>query len=90
MKKLAIASAVALFFAALSTLAMARTNQAAVRSGSAQAQPQVKIVYQGNTKSKKVHSPSCRYFNCKWCRVEFSSKQAAIDAGYAPYKKCMP
>lgn len=47
-------------------------------------------VYHGNTKSKVFHKPSCRYYNCKHCTVEFLERQEAIDSGYRPCKICKP
>lgn len=48
------------------------------------------VIYHGNTKSKIFHKPECRYYNCKACTMEFSSRQEAIDAGYRPCKVCKP
>jgi len=48
------------------------------------------IIYHGNTKSKIFHKPDCRYYNCKACTAQFSSRQEAIDAGYRPCKICNP
>lgn len=48
------------------------------------------IVYHGNTSSKIFHSPSCRYYTCKNCTRNFSSRDAAIAAGYRPCKVCRP
>ncbi len=53
-------------------------------------QPVTAATYHGNTKSKIFHSSGCRYYNCKACTAVFRSRQAAIDAGYRPCKKCRP
>lgn len=49
-----------------------------------------KSVYHGNSKSHIFHASSCRYYDCKSCTVEFSSRGDAIDAGYRPCKVCKP
>lgn len=54
----------------------------------AAAQPSTE--YHGNTDSKIFHGPSCRYYNCGHCTKVFSTRQAAIDAGYRPCKVCNP
>ena len=46
--------------------------------------------YHGNSESKIFHSSGCRYFSCKACTKTFTSRQSAIDAGYAPCKTCKP
>lgn len=46
--------------------------------------------YSGNTNSGIFHSSGCRYFNCKNCTAHFSSRDAAISAGYRPCKVCRP
>ena len=48
------------------------------------------ITYHGNESSKVFHKPSCRFYNCKNCTAVFSSRQAAIDAGYRPCGICKP
>ena len=48
------------------------------------------MIYHGNSDSKIFHKPGCRYYNCKACTMEFSSRQEAIDAGYRPCKVCNP
>jgi endonuclease/exonuclease/phosphatase family metal-dependent hydrolase len=52
----------------------------------------IAFVYHGNTKpkSKKFHSPGCRYYDCKTCTDTFTSRDAAISAGYKPCKVCKP
>ncbi len=47
-------------------------------------------IYHGNYKSHIFHSPSCRYYNCKKCTVNFSSKEEAISKGYRACKVCKP
>jgi endonuclease YncB( thermonuclease family) len=51
---------------------------------------QTGVVYHGNIKSKKLHQPSCRYYNCGNCTAVFSSLKEAIEAGYIPCKVCRP
>ena len=48
------------------------------------------IIYHGNTQSKILHEPECRYYNCKACTRKFASKEAAIKAGYRGCKVCKP
>lgn len=66
----------------------------AMRSGSAKAQAprsQAYVTsYSGNTSSGIFHAPSCRYFHCKRCTATFTSREAAIQAGYRPCKICRP
>lgn len=46
--------------------------------------------YSGNTNSGIFHASTCRYYNCKRCTAHFSSREAAIQAGYRPCKVCRP
>ncbi len=46
--------------------------------------------FHGNTKSHVFHSSSCRYYNCKSCTRGFSSRTAALKAGYRPCGSCKP
>lgn len=46
--------------------------------------------YSGNTSSGIFHAAGCKYFNCKRCTAHFSSREAAIQAGYRPCKVCRP
>ena len=46
--------------------------------------------YSGNTRSRKFHRASCRYASCPNCTARFTSRQAAIDAGYVPGGCCKP
>jgi hypothetical protein len=48
------------------------------------------ILYHGNKSSMVFHKPICRFYNCKNCTAVFSSRQAAIDAGYRPCGICKP
>ena len=48
------------------------------------------VLYHGNKSSKVFHEPSCRFYNCNGCTVDFASRQAAIDAGYRPCGICKP
>jgi hypothetical protein len=33
------------------------------------------VIYHGNTKSYIFHKPSCRYYNCKNCTAEFTTRE---------------
>lgn len=46
--------------------------------------------YIGNTNSRKFHAAGCRHAGCKHCTAVFSSRSAAIAAGYVPCKVCNP
>ena len=46
-------------------------------------------LYIGNTKSKKLHLPTCGSLPSEANRIEFDDYQAAIDAGYTPCSNCM-
>ena len=48
------------------------------------------LVYHGNVKSKVLHTPECRYYNCKNCTAIFNNKEEAIRLGYRPCKLCQP
>ncbi len=48
------------------------------------------VVFHGNRRSRVFHAPWCRYYTCKNCVVEFTSKQEAIEAGYRPGGHCRP
>lgn len=47
-------------------------------------------VYIGNRNSKKFHSPDCRTLPAEKNRIEFSSREKAINNGYSPCKNCCP
>lgn len=66
-----------------------RSGKTWVPSPSSQSQT-VGVVYSGNTRSGIFHSSSCRYFDCRRCTARFSSRDAAIQAGYQPCKVCRP
>jgi len=46
--------------------------------------------YHGNRRSHVFHRPGCEYYDCKNCTRQFSSRQAALDAGYRPCGFCRP
>lgn len=46
--------------------------------------------YIGNGNSHKFHKPSCSYLPAEQNRVYFSSREEAVNEGYAPCKKCDP
>jgi hypothetical protein len=48
------------------------------------------VVYHGNVKSKKFHTPSCRYYDCENCMAILHSKEEALGAGYLPCGMCNP
>jgi endonuclease YncB( thermonuclease family) len=47
-------------------------------------------VYHGNVQSRIFHRPGCRYYDCKACTATFTSRDAALTAGYSPCKVCKP
>ena len=61
-------------------------NQSANPENAEPAQPSVFI---GNKNSKKFHSQDCANLPAEKNSVEFSSYQAAIDAGYSPCGSCL-
>jgi len=48
------------------------------------------FVYHGNVKSKVLHAPGCKYYNCKNCTAIFNNREEAIGLGYSPCKLCQP
>lgn len=46
--------------------------------------------FHGNTSSRIFHGPDCRYFRCNACTKIFSSRNAALGAGYFPCQVCAP
>ncbi|MDO9567244.1 MAG: thermonuclease family protein [Candidatus Desulfaltia sp.] len=48
------------------------------------------FVYHGNMKSKVLHAPGCRYYDCKNCTAVFNNREEAIRLGYNPCKLCQP
>ena len=52
--------------------------------------PSTNGAYHGNVDSFIFHDSECRYYNCKNCVQSFSSRDAAIAAGYRPCKVCKP
>jgi len=67
--------------AAIGVLALALAGAAALAQG---------LVYHGNVSSHIFHRPGCRYYTCGACSAVFSSREAAIKAGYRPCKVCKP
>jgi endonuclease YncB( thermonuclease family) len=47
-------------------------------------------VFHGNKSSHAFHKPTCRYYWCKNCVVEFTTRDEAISAGYRPCGHCRP
>lgn len=48
------------------------------------------VVYHGDLRSRVFHAACCPHYTCKNCVVEFSSRDAAVDAGYRPRGHCKP
>lgn len=42
----------------------------------------------GNSKSRVFHLPSCEYYNCKNCTLNFKNIDVAIEAGFEPCQFC--
>lgn len=51
---------------------------------------QAAAYYIGNVRSRKFHLPTCRTLPAPANRVEFSSRQEAINQGYSPCGNCNP
>ena len=47
-------------------------------------------VYHGNVQSHIFHQPGCTYYTCKACTAVFTTRQAAVEAGFRPCKVCRP
>lgn len=76
---------------AASVTAMAIKNSI-YNSGSTPPAPVNSVKYVGNSDSKKFHLSTCRYVGEMSAdhKVYFSTRQAAINAGYIPCKICNP
>ena len=48
------------------------------------------VAYHGNPSTRKFHQPRCKYYNCAKCTMLFTSREAAINAGYVPCGICKP
>jgi hypothetical protein len=48
------------------------------------------LFFRGNKKSMTFHKPGCRHFNSINCTETFTSRQAALRAGYKPCYRCRP
>lgn|GEM_PF-2273278 len=46
--------------------------------------------FKGNTRSRVFHGPSCRWYGCKHCTRIFSTRKAAVAAGFRPCGHCRP
>ena len=53
-------------------------------------EPQSKIVFHGNVKSKVFHQPGCKHYDCKNCTATFTDRDDAEKAGYRPCGLCSP
>ena len=49
-----------------------------------------KVEYIGNKRSGKFHRPYCATLPKEENRVELPSREAAIDGGFVPCKRCNP
>jgi micrococcal nuclease len=47
-------------------------------------------VCHGNKSSHVFHKPTCRYYWCKNCVVEFEKREEVIAAGFRPCGQCRP
>ncbi|MCC6145227.1 MAG: nuclease, partial [Candidatus Hydrogenedentes bacterium] len=52
--------------------------------------PTLAGAFVGNSGSHVFHRMSCRNSGCKRCTVRFTSRDAAIGAGYRPGGCCRP
>ncbi|WMW67050.1 Ada metal-binding domain-containing protein [Nitratidesulfovibrio liaohensis] len=46
--------------------------------------------YHGNVQSHIFHQQGCTYYACKACTAVFTTRKAALDAGFRPCKVCRP
>lgn len=46
--------------------------------------------YSGNIQSHTFHRSGCTFYDCKNCTATFASREAAIQAGFAPCGVCKP
>lgn len=61
-----------------------------VADGSGQKSQDMSGTYIGNVNSMKFHRTSCSSLPKESNRIYFSSRYAAVDAGYVPCKRCSP
>lgn len=61
-----------------------------VKTGSNSEPDQDSGSFHGNVESQVFHRPGCKHYDCKQCVQQFSSRQAAISAGYRPCGICKP
>ncbi len=54
------------------------------------AQAAQNAVYHGNVQSHIFHQQGCTYYACKACTAVFTTRKAALDAGFRPCKVCKP
>lgn len=47
-------------------------------------------ILHGNVKSKVFHQSDCKYYDCKNCTAEFSSRKDALQNGYKSCGLCKP
>jgi micrococcal nuclease len=51
--------------------------------------PAAGATYHGNSKSKTLHAPGCRDYDCKACTAGFKTVDEARKAGYRPHLACV-
>lgn len=78
--------------AALLTLLLALPLTVAALSVQAvpSAQAAQDAAYHGNVQSHIFHRQGCTYYACKACTAVFTTRKAALDAGFRPCKVCKP
>ena len=67
-------------FRALALLALAYIVTSIIMAG--------RTVFHGNHQSLVFHAPGCRFYGAKNCTKLFSSRTAALAAGYDPARCC--
>jgi len=60
------------------------------RRGGSKGHQAVTGPFHGNTNSRVLHSPTCKYYNCSNCTAVFKNNDEAIVAGYRPCGVCKP
>jgi hypothetical protein len=52
------------------------------------ASAKTRTTIKGNSKNREFHLPTCEYYDCKNCTLEFKNIQVARDAGFEPCIIC--
>ncbi|MBI4446907.1 MAG: thermonuclease family protein [Acidobacteria bacterium] len=60
-----------------------------VAAPSASPPQMIAAVFHGNVRSRVLHAPTCRYYDCKNCTAVFTSVEQAIKAGYRVHRECI-